>query len=956
MRPIELSDVERAAFLAAVEPLRVEQTKAFFTENPQWRTREAVETLCVEVPRVVRVNLERAAHLAEIAQWLAADVGDEFSAARAARAGANALHYLGETARSQVLYEEALKRFVRLGEESEAAITRSSSLLNLAYLGEYDLVFDWEEAARETFERLGDGLRLAILEHNVGNILYRQDRYEEALERYQFAYEEFRKLERAENVAICLRNIAVCHISLHQFEEAGSVYERSRAFCEEHGLARLVLEVDYNIAYLYFLRGEYARSIQLFRTARRQCEAVGDDYHKALCDLDQSEIYLELNLVDEAAKLAESAYTGFSALQMPYETAKALTFQALAVGRLGKSEQALELLRQAQEIFVREGNSLWPAWIDFYQGVVLFREGQPSAAVKLASAALESFEALGDDQRAAMCLVLLAELQQVLGKLEPARARCYDALMRLMELSLPALAHRAYRLMGEIEEARGDRKTALEAYRQSLSVLEKISSQIKGEDLKIAYLKDKNVVYESLVWLTLRDGVPGSRKELCFDYIERAKSRSLMDLMAFQAQTLRPRVPQKDAAEAERIRVLREELNWFYRQMDRHENRDGERSIEEIRRMREKARRKEDELLRSVRELRTEDAEFNALQSGGVVPLETIRGSLPPDTTLVEYFIARGRLFVCVVDPERLEIVELGESRKVRETHRLLQFQLTKMKPGPGRIEALRMLVQQATEAHLLTLYEALIGPIRDLLRTSRLIFVPHGFLHYLPLHALWDGEAYLVDRFTISYAPSAGVFHLCASKKITHENRSLVLGVSDERAPYILDEAKAVAAVLPSATLLLGEEASEEALGRLSPGCRFVHIATHGLFRRDNPMFSAIQLGTTRVHLFDLYELHLDAELAVLSGCGTGLNAVLGVDELVGLTRGLLYAGAQSVLVTLWDVHDVSATLFMSRFYHHLVDGLERSEALRRAMHDLREQYPHPYHWAPFVLLGKPS
>jgi CHAT domain-containing protein len=170
------------------------------------------------------------------------------------------------------------------------------------------------------------------------------------------------------------------------------------------------------------------------------------------------------------------------------------------------------------------------------------------------------------------------------------------------------------------------------------------------------------------------------------------------------------------------------------------------------------------------------------------------------------------------------------------------------------------------------------------------------------------------------------------------------------------LQEAQAVAETLPHATLLYGEEATEEALQRLGADCRFIHLATHGFFRRDNPMFSAIQLGTNRLSLFDLYELRLQAEMIVLSGCGTGLNAVLGTEELVGLTRGLLYAGARSALVTLWDVNDASAASFMGRFYRHLSQGSPRAEALRLTMREQRLELPHPYHWAPFILVGDPA
>ncbi len=136
---------------------------------------------------------------------------------------------------------------------------------------------------------------------------------------------------------------------------------------------------------------------------------------------------------------------------------------------------------------------------------------------------------------------------------------------------------------------------------------------------------------------------------------------------------------------------------------------------------------------------------------------------------------------------------------------------------------------------------------------------------------------------------------------------------------PYILEEVQAVAAALPESKLFIGEEANEERLRAFGPQSRFVHIATHGFFRRDNPMFSSLRLGGSQLTLFDLYDLQLPAELVTLSGCGTGLNVVVGGDELLGLVRGLLYAGARALLVTLWDVSDRSTADFMKAFYRHL-------------------------------------
>jgi len=118
--------------------------------------------------------------------------------------------------------------------------------------------------------------------------------------------------------------------------------------------------------------------------------------------------------------------------------------------------------------------------------------------------------------------------------------------------------------------------------------------------------------------------------------------------------------------------------------------------------------------------------------------------------------------------------------------------------------------------------------------------------------------------------------------------------------------------------------------------------------------MFSSIRLGDSYLSLFDLYQLRLPVELVTLSGCSTGLNVVSSGDEIVGLVRGLICAGAQSTLLTLWDVQDGSTSVFMKSFYQFLASGRNKAEALRDAVLCLRASHPHPYYWAPFVLSGK--
>jgi CHAT domain-containing protein len=291
---------------------------------------------------------------------------------------------------------------------------------------------------------------------------------------------------------------------------------------------------------------------------------------------------------------------------------------------------------------------------------------------------------------------------------------------------------------------------------------------------------------------------------------------------------------------------------------------------------------------------------------------------------------------------------------RVQKLLQLLQLQMSKFRLNTEYVNVFSEAMQLSTEAHLKNLYQELVAPVRHLLDVRHLVFVPHGLLHYLPFHALHDGESYLIDRFEISYAPSASVYTVCQEKMANQDGIALLLGVPDAQAPLIRAEVDALSSIIPNAKLFMSGDATEAVLRAHGPGSRVVHIATHGYFRQDNPMFSSIRLGDTHLSLCDLAQLRIPAELIVLSGCATGLNVITPGDELLGLVRGLLQAGARSLLLTLWDVHDESTKDFMIGFYRRCQQGLSKTKSIQATMLELRERHPHPYNWAPFCLIGK--
>ena len=910
-----------------------------------------LERLTDLVPVRGRVDLLQAERLVEAASWVASRINSPYAAGRSLRARG---HILALTGRSEAAFEEyraAIACFMKADKPLEAAITRSGALQVMIYLGRYSQAFAWARHARRVFDQAGDRLRLGRLDSNFANVLYRQDRFAEALALYRRAHKTLSRVGAPNDVAIALRNMAVCLISMNHFDQALATHHRARAHAERHNLPLLVAEADYNIAYLYYLRGEYSRAIELYAATRRRCERLGDRYHRALCDLDESELSLELNLTNDASRLGEQAFERFNDLDMNYEAAKALTWLAIAAAQSGNSATAIRHFGQARRRFRKERNRTWLALLDLYQAIVLLDdERRLDQARELAEAAQLVFLEVGLPAKAALAELVIARVVLRAGDPTAAEHWCNDAIERLATTQAPVLRLQASFVRGQIEEALGRPITAADAYLEAHAWLETLRTDLRADETKIAFLRDKLVVYESVVAIALSGGPRVSRTG-AFTFIEQAKSRSLADLIAFRAHRVVPRAA-GTGAPVRRLHQLREALNWCYREIDLREV-GGSQSVARVEGLRERARTLENQITRTLTGIRSTDSEYASLQNSGTVELAAVQAVLDPDEVIVEYYEARGTLCACVIGRRGFEIVALGPSGEARHHAQLLQLQLSKFRLGSRYRREFAATIEGATTTHLRTLYRELIAPLRQRIGDRALTIVPHGFLHYVPFHALHDGSAYLLDATPVAYAPSASVLYLCRTKPTPTARGSLVLGVSDAAAPHIDDEVDAVAAALPRAHVFKGRRASAARLKSDGPKSRVIHIATHAAFRLDNPMFSAIRLGDGPLSLFDLYDLRVSAELVTLSGCGTGLNALMGGDELLGLVRGWLYAGAHSVVVSLWDVNDRSTAALMADFYQRLRDNADKSVALRGAMLAARDRDPHPYYWAPFVLIG---
>jgi CHAT domain-containing protein len=268
--------------------------------------------------------------------------------------------------------------------------------------------------------------------------------------------------------------------------------------------------------------------------------------------------------------------------------------------------------------------------------------------------------------------------------------------------------------------------------------------------------------------------------------------------------------------------------------------------------------------------------------------------------------------------------------------------------------------LEHQARALLEKLYALLLRPVEDLIAPyRRLVVIPHGVLHGVPFAALHDGARYLIERVELALSPSATAMTFCRRKRVNAvADRTVVVAHSaDGRLPGALAEGEAIADLF-GATRLFEADARVQNVREQVNGAAVLHVAAHGQSRRDAPLFSHLRLDDGQLTALDCLDLSLDCELVTLSACETSHAVVAAGDEPIGLTRSLLYAGARSVIQSLWRVDDRATLQLMSDLYRYLRNGAGRAEALRQAqLACLRQSSTsgsgHPAFWAAFGLVG---
>jgi CHAT domain-containing protein len=483
---------------------------------------------------------------------------------------------------------------------------------------------------------------------------------------------------------------------------------------------------------------------------------------------------------------------------------------------------------------------------------------------------------------------------------------------------------------GRIAEVESDFELAISFYLRAVEVIERQRATIHTETRKIGFVGDKQEVYRRLVSVLFHQG----RYVEAFNSVERAKARALVDILASKQDF---RGGKQDASP--QLTSMLEDLTTSEMKtliQDNDTSPLGHASTRSI-------------MVEIKNKISQANPELASLISVTPPDVMEIQHLLAADETLVEFYGVGKRLLVFVVTREGVRGLELEARELNREIN---EFRKSILERGSNRFK-----VQGNS------LYKKLIQPLEAMITSQNLTIVSHGSLHYLPFSALNSEDGYLIDKYSIRVLPSASVMKFLKGPARGPTDNLLAFGnpdLGDSRfdLPGAEKEAIMISKEQPDSRVLIRNQATETALKHLGGQFRYIHFATHGTFTAEKPLASGLLMtadgendGTLTVG--ELYDLRLKADLVTLSACETALGKVANGDDVVGFTRGFLYAGARSIVSSLWKVDDQATSILMQEFYKELQEK-DKREALRTAQLKVKNTYnSHPYFWAAFQITG---
>lgn len=858
----------------------------------------------------------------------------------------DALKFLGNLQEAWAMLEQAGALYQAAGHQVGWARTRIGRLwLGLRLNRVPETLVDVEDA-RRIFSAYGEQEMVIRLEINTAYVYTQLGDQQQALQLYESALSTAKVLGEAgqPHLGMLYMNIGFVYGALGNYLEALAYYERARSIYLTRNETRNIVTIELNIAYIAQAQGHYRLALRLLHGLLERGVAQFPLEEESV-KRDLAECYLNLNRYSEARDLAQQVMDEYRNLHASYDTAKTLLHLATAEAELRNFAAAQLALDEAAPIFSSLGAITWTMTAKLWQGQIALRQGDLDTAHREAQAAASYFESQGQKIHYAAACIVIGQVAMSQGDPDSAFLRGMLALRVAQVCKVPTLRYTAYLLLGRIAENRASFARAIRCYRAAAATVNRVQRGLTIT-LRAGFLEDKSDAWREMIGLYLRFGQPNC----AFDALEQAKSQIILGYMANREQFRWAQEEPTSRALIDELNHLRAEHQVFYslayhppRELDRSEAVLPEDALAEV--------------LKRERRMRTITEQLylltnasNSAHSSAIPLLSEIQSSITDHTLVIEFYNDGDYLWAFVISnqtcdakrlPMRVDVLNQLLAQLRSNISTALRFD------SPSASDKLTFLAQRILQR----LYSLLLEPLNlQQYGLRRLTIVPYGALHYLPFHLLFDGTAYLIECFEVVVMPAAS---LVIRPELKRDRGALILSHSwDGRLAHTQTEAQIVQNLFGGTHL--AEGAASRVVLQMKP-TQILHIAAHGQHRPDQPDLSYLELADGQLYVDDLLQQDLSYELVTLSACETGRANVAADEELIGIGRGLLYAGAGALIVSLWHVTDSSTVTFMERLYANLRAGSSKAAALREAQLSFLKQNRqlHPALWGAFQLIG---
>ena len=933
------------------------------------------------------------------AQQVSSQNGSDHAAQEALQAGF-AFYEHDQYAAAKAQFEQALA----LAQRSNDAVVEADSHRGLGIVllqqAQYDAARKELEQALTQCQAASDSLCAAHARQALGMLSQATGDWKTARELYRLALAEYELRKDVHGQASILRDL--------DYDPSLSSQKQEQNIQRGLTLARQSDDKQLKGGFLedwgdaLFNQGDYAGAIEKLEEAEICFEQVGDRSSLARVLTSEGRIYRAHGIPTQALEFYERALKIQQEIGDGFGTVQSMNAIAIAYDLMGQQERSLAEYEAALALARKTGS---PRLIAFNLGNLA---GEHLAMKHYTVAAEMLEEALAQEKSPYLRANRYAQLSEAdfkLGHCEAAVESANNAL-RLAA----ADGDETFRILywrAKAEQKLGRSDAALADVDASLKILEQIRHQLVPSDfMKQGFTDWSQFLFDFAITLYHQQGNDAQALAIS----EEGRARAFEDLLA--SREVSPKSETREAVAAA-----------------------GELEAQATSTASSRQTRKTTPLRLTLRGAQQPSATVPGQQAVAEPDLQSFVSSEPfsirqiealaarDHSTILSYWVGADAMFIWVVKPDgtihsaRVEVSATRLEKLIRDLWPRSQLEeknrggedsdrVSKaMNPHGARVEELigrggdELTFSSDDKKNWRELYRLLIQPVEEHLPSSHgslLTIEPHGPLLLLPFAALMDPHGrYLIERYGLNYTPSLSLFQYVDQQDENNAGRAphflfvadptdLALGPNGERLPALpgaREEVAAVARMLPAreVTVLIGRQAQEQRVDGDLSGDTVIHFATHAILENQSPSESYLALGEDgarvpdagRLTAAEVYSLRLHANLVFLSACRTGMGKVSG-DGIVGLTRAFFYAGASSVVASLWDVSDETTVRLVPDFYRFWLKDHNKAEALREAqlhlmrdlragrvkIHTLSGTYvlpEDPILWASFVLEGKP-